>query len=291
MYNLLIALGIGALAFAAGSLATNTIIAGVIPAMLASGIGYFLLMRRTGKQLAVITQEAMDIFQNKMPSARTPEAQQALFAEGRTALERGFSLQRWQFLIGSQLHAQLGSLSYMQMDFTTAHSHLLKADTWLGRYTAWQPLSMLALIELRNGDKDAAVKRLSGLTTAGSKDALFWALYAVSAHRAGQTEVALKAISEGLEKVPSSKELKTLADQIRNKRRLTPEIFGQGWLQFFPDQAQQILSANPALRQQMMAAQAANGSMDPGQMNRAQRRAAKRGKQPQQAPPLKHPRF
>lgn len=297
MYNLLISLGIGAVAFGLAAVVTSSPVAGVIPAMLAAGIAYFLLMRRTGQQLQVITQEAMDVFQTKMPQARTPQAQAQLFEEGRDILKRGFALERWQFLIGSQLHAQLGSLSYMQKDFKTAREHLEKADTWLGRYTAWQPLAMLALIKYRDGEGAAAVEQMSKLTFAGSKDALFWALYAVTAHRAKDSEAALRAISEGTEKVPESKELQLLADQLRNKKRLSPEIFGEPWLQFFPDEAERIIRANPALYQKMMAAQgmqpppAANQAGPP--MNRAQRRAAKKSKDKQKdaGQPLNHPRY
>jgi hypothetical protein len=295
MYNLLIAIGIGALAFVAGVLATGTTIAGIIPAVLASGIAYFLLMRRTGKQLAAISEEAMAIFQGKMATARTQAEQKKVFAEGQTVLERGFALGRWQFLVSTQIHTQLGTLSYMQRDFKTARIHLEKGDSWLSRFTAWQPMSMLALLEYRDGEEAAAVKRLQGLKMAGGKDPLYWALTTVVANRAKQTKDALKAISDGLERLPDSGPLQKIADQLRNKRHLTPEIFGQGWLQFFPEEAHRVFQANPALQQQMMQAQAANGPTPPSQqMNRAQRRAAKRDKKKGKSTnnaKLNHPRY
>jgi len=293
MYNLLIALGIGAVAFGAGSLATNTIVAGVVPALLASGIAYFLLARRTLNQFSALIQADMGALQAKLPTARSQQEQQAIFSEGRQALEKGFALKPWQFGIASQVHTQIGSIAYMQKDFDGAYEHLSKADSWMMRMTAWQPMAMLALIEYRRNEPEAAVKRLSKLTTAGGKDALFWALYATVANRAKQTEVALKAVSEGLEKVKGSAELTTLADQLRNKKRLTPEIFGEMWLQFFPDEAEQIIRSSPALYQKMMAAQqAANGPMQQQQPdgmkpNRAQRRAAKKNK----GKKIDHPRY
>ena len=221
MYNLLIALGIGALAFAAGVLATGTTVAGVIPAVLAVGIAYFLLMRRTGKQLAAISEEVMAVFQGKMATARTQSQQQAVFAEGKAILERGFELGRWQFLIATQIHTQLGTLSYMQRDFKTARVHLEKGDTWLSRFTAWQPMAMLALLEYRGGEEAAAVKRLQGLKMAGGKDPLYWALTTTVANRAKQTEDALKAISEGLERLPDSEPLQKLDafGRVQSRRR------------------------------------------------------------------------
>jgi hypothetical protein len=292
MYNLLIALGVGALAFGVGVLVTGATVAGIVPAVLASGIAYFLLMRRSGKQLAVISEQAMAIFQDKMATARTPQQQKAIFQEGKAVLEQGFALGRWQFMVAPQIHAQLGTLSYMQQDFAAAREHLTKGDSLLARYTAWQPMAMLALVEHRDGDTAAAIKRLQGLSVPGSRDPLYWGILAFLAHRDKQTDVALKAVSDGLDKHADSQPLQTLADQLRNKKRLTPEVFGQGWLQFFPEDAQRVFQANPALQQQMMAAMGgANGATGPGQpMNRAQRRAARKGKGGT-TPPQGHPRF
>ena len=293
MYNLLIALGVGALAFAVGMIVAGAPVAGFVPAVLAAGIAYFLLMRRSGNQLAAISQEAMVVFQDKMATARSQKEQQAIFQEGKAILEKGFALGRWQFMVAPQIHAQLGTLSYMQQDFVTAREHLQKGDTFLGRYTAWQPMAMLALIEFRDGDADAAVKRLQGLSMAGRGDPLYWGIVVYIAHRAKNTDAALKAISDALEKHADSQVLQKLADQLRNKKRLTPELFGQGWLQFFPEDAQRVFQANPALQQEMMATMSANGQTPSGQpMNRAQRRAARKNNgKANKSSNRSHPRF
>ena len=279
MYNLLIALAIGAVAYAIGAVVAGTWIAGFVPAIIGSAAAYFLLARRTGQQFEAIMGEAMAHLQAKMPSAQhSPSAQRRVLDEARELIKKGFPLGKWQFLVGEQIHAQLGGLYYMQREFNEARPHLEK--TWS---RDWRSRSMLAAVDYRQGHTEQALAALQKLSGPGAQDPTCWLIYAVIAHRAGKDDVALKAISEGISKNPGSDNLKVIADQLRNKRPLTPELFGEAWLQFFPEDAQRVLSANPELAARLGAApppQAQQGANRPWEPtpNRAQRRAAKKTK-------------
>jgi tetratricopeptide (TPR) repeat protein len=290
MYNLLISLAVALACFLLGQAVASSLVAGFIPAILGFTIAYFLLGRRTLRQLQALMAEGQQVAAEGQSGARPTTQRQAeqlqreLVGKLKATMEKGFELQKWQFGIGAQIHAQLGSLDYMLQDYDAAKGHLQKADNWALRFQSWQPSVMLGLIEQRAGNNDAAIAQLEKGRRAGARDPLFWAVYANAAHRMGKSDVALPVINEGASQHKDSEALKTLADQLRNKRTLTPEIFGQPWLQFYPEDAQRVMAANP----QMAAAAAANQPM-----SRAQRRAAARGKSPTETPGPKmpHPRY
>lgn len=221
MYNLAIALGIALLAYVLGAAVAGWL-AGILPAVLAAGIAYFVLARRTGKQLEVLMTEAGDAIQK------------GKIERGRKLMEQGFALGKWQFLVAEQIHAQLGALDYLQRRFDSARGHLEKA--WSRN---WMSQAMLACLDHREGKHDAALKRMEDTVGPGGKDPTFWALYAWLALEAGDSDRALGVLTQGLKKNDSSEALKALADQVRNKKRIKPQkafsAFAPGWYQFFPE--------------------------------------------------------
>ncbi len=221
MYNLAISIGVAVVAFF-GGFALAGWLAGILPALLAGGVAYFLLARRTGRQLEALMQEAGDAIQK------------GKIERGRKLMEQGFALAKWQFLIGEQIHAQLGALDYLQRRFTSARDHLGKA--WSRN---WMSKAMLACIEHREGKHDAALAQMEDVTGPGGKDPVFWALYAWLAIEAKDTDKALAVLVQGMDKNPESKALQELADLVRNKKRIKPQkafsAFAPGWYQFFPE--------------------------------------------------------
>ena len=153
MYNLLIALALGAAAFVGGWRWLNSLTAGVIPGTLVLGIAYFYLARRTGRQLQALMETAMAEFQ-----AQRVE-------KGRKIVEAGFALSRWQFMVEGQLHAQLGAIAYLQRDFKTARTHLSK--TWTRN---WHAQAMLSCIDHREKKHQDAVERMEKAKGGGKKD-------------------------------------------------------------------------------------------------------------------------
>ena len=227
MINLGISAGIGLALFLLGWAVGGSFIAGFAPAALGFVAAYFLLARRTGRQLEALMKEAMVHFEKGDTVA------------GRKVLDRGFVLGRWQLLVTGQIHAQLGSLDYMQQHYKEARAHLEKAQPprWLP-LPNWSAIAMLAAVEHREGNHEEAVKRIVGGETAGAKDPVYWALRAWICHEAGNKDEALKATSAGLAKVGSSPGLKQIDEILRNGKRLrekTFQAFAPTWYQFFPE--------------------------------------------------------
>lgn len=243
MYNLLIALGCAALGFLLGWFGGNTWVAGIFPAFLALFVSYFLLARRTGQQLEAIMRRAMAevealkpeklaaIAQRTRSDKAVREAQQSALRRVREIMNEGFALAPWQFLVASQLHAQIGALDYQEGNYEEARKHLSKA--WNRN---WMAQVQLAAIEWREDKKSEALKRLDKAKGGGEKEALFWGVFAWMAMENGDKERALQLLGEGLKKLPANKPLTEMADAVRNQRRFQPRIFGDAWYQFFPEQ-------------------------------------------------------
>ena len=99
--------------------------------------------------------------------------------------------------------------------------------------------AMLACLEHRQGNNDAALARFDKTTGPGGDDPIFWALYGWVALETGDRDKALVALTEGIRKNEASQALKDFADLVRNKKRIKPDKsfapFAPGWYQFFPE--------------------------------------------------------
>ena len=266
MYNLLISIGIAAAAFAVGALVTSSAVAGIAPAALALVIAYFFLARRTYKQVEVVAQTAMGELQ-------TAQQDPSAIDRASKLIEAALPLGKWQFLVESQLHGQLGQLAFMKAnmkqstDFSAAKGHLLQSWT-----RDWLSQTILAVVLFEEKQHTEALERLEGAKSGGSDQALFWGVWAWMAKATGRDDVALKVLSEALEKHKNHEALTAFRDAAANDRALPIEVFSPQWFQFFPKHIQKLPY------EEQMKLMGANAP----QMNRAQRRAMKRGAQPQQ---------
>ena len=222
MYNLLIALAAGTLGFVLGGI-FGSWIQGIIPALLVFPVVYVLLARRTGKKVEAIMRQAVA----ELESGRSDNC--------RRIMEKALDLAPWQFLLQQQVKTQLGALEYMQRNFKAARP--LLENSWARN---WQAMGMLAAIDLREGRSKDAVQRLVKCHKHGKKDAVMWGLYAYACVQCGDVDEALAVTNKGLGVLDESRPLKELKSALANqrvKRFKWGRVFGQSWLQFFPEQA------------------------------------------------------
>lgn len=266
MYNLLISLGIALACFAVGFLVTTSAVASIAPASIGLVAAYFLLARRTYKQVETVAQTAMGELAN---AQQDPSA----IDRASTLISAALPLGKWQFLVTSQLHGQLGQLAFMKAnmkqskDFSEAKSHLVQSWT-----RDWLSQTILAVVLHEEKQPTEALERLEGAKSGGSDQALYWGVYAWIAKAAGKDDVALKVLSEGLDKKKNHDGLLAFRDAAANDKALPIEVFSPQWFQFFPMHIQKLPY------QEQMKLMGANAP----QMNRAQRRAMKKGVDPQQ---------
>jgi len=104
MLNLLIALAVGALVTVLIKLLGFSIWAGVVPGVLALIGSYIFLARRIALKVQALSKLAEKELSAQPTSQR--ERQQRV-EKAIKLLEDGLVYDRWQFLIGSEIHAQI----------------------------------------------------------------------------------------------------------------------------------------------------------------------------------------
>lgn len=250
MYNLLLALAAAVVAFALG-FAVSGWIAGFIPAMIAFVGAYFVLARRSGRQLEAIVSGV------QVPMQKGDlEAVRALL---KTALPLG----KWQFLVEPQIHAQLGQVDYLDgvkqklMRNTVGATERFasaRASLEIAKTLTWQAAAFLSVIHHREGRSEEAIKVLavvadpkkggSGIaralaTVTPKPDPIFWGLYAWLLNEAKKRDEALQVLGTGLEANPKQKGLVAMQEALSNRRRPDMSVFGETWYMFFPEQVPQ----------------------------------------------------
>jgi tetratricopeptide (TPR) repeat protein len=219
MYNLLLSIGLGVAGYFAGMLVARHWIAGFVPAILAMGIGYFLLARRSTRQLRKLLDQAGELLRKQR------------IDQARAVIESGRKLAHWQFLVGATVNAQLGMLAYIQRDFPKARSFLEKAFN-----RDWSAMGMLAALDFREARVDQAVKRLKKCEIFAKKEAVFWGLWAYIHVESKQRDEALAVLGRALAALPGSEALKQMQECVANRKKLRMKAFGDPWYAFFPEQ-------------------------------------------------------
>src|ERR1700740_2971693 len=109
MYNLLIAFAAGAVVTIAVRLAGLPMLASILPGVLVFIGAYILLARRIAEKLKALGNSA----QKELQSISSPREQAPKVAKAVKILEQGLQFDRWQFMVASQVHGQIGILHYM----------------------------------------------------------------------------------------------------------------------------------------------------------------------------------
>lgn len=265
MYNLLIAGLVALVAYGAGFWAAGWI-AGFVPALLAFGGAWYLLGRRTGKAVEGYFKTAME----QLQAGNMPAAREAL----RAALPFG----KWQILLESQIHAQLGAIDYleacsciMQRKITESKSKFTDAKVELEKGVDWRSRTLLACIYQRENNTDEAVKVLREVEVGRSasrwlpgnsaqNEVLFWAVWAYTLNEAKRREEALQVVGRGLTANPKHAGLLAIQEAMSNRKRPDFKVFGEAWYQFFPEQIPQEVLIEQARAAGKLPKEAANRS-------------------------------
>ncbi len=239
MYNLAIALGSSVVVFLAGWGASGWI-AGIIPAILCLAGMYFVLARRTGKQVEQIFVRAVGLFQAGQ------------LAEGRAAMLEAMPLARWQFLVQEQIYSQLGQVDYQQAcGLLLEHKHTRDvAKKALGEEKLREALAQLekawsrdwrgqlarALCLHRLNRFDEIAKVMAVAEGAAASEPLYFGIWAWMLNEQKKRDEALQVLGKGLVGCAKSKPLLAMQESLSNKRRPDMEVFGEHWYAFAPDE-------------------------------------------------------
>ena len=217
MYNLLISLAVGLAVTLAIRFGTNVgWVGSILPGLLALGVSYFVLARRSWKQLEAV----MGTVQKELMAQKFDRALQTL--------QGGFALAPWQFLVAAQLHSQIGVLRYVRQDFAGALPHLEKSFSRHGIARA-----MLAVTHYRKKDLEKMRKVFDEAAKDNKKEGLVFAAWAWIEEKEGKHDQAIAVLARGLKANPGDEKLKSAAQTLQNDKRLKlGKLYGEQWFQF-----------------------------------------------------------
>ncbi len=218
MYNVLISTGIAAAVFLATLGLGFRPLAASVPAVLALFASNLLLSRRIGQKV----QELANAAQKEIQSQRIDK--------GIKLLEEGFKYDKWQFLVGAELHSNIGILLYVKKDFEQARPHLDKAGP-RGPAGA-RAKAMLGCLAFMRKDEAAMKAAFEQAVRAGKKESILWAAYAFCLDKLDRRDDALKVLARALETNPSDEKLKANMVALQNEKKLKMKAYSPEWYQF-----------------------------------------------------------
>jgi tetratricopeptide (TPR) repeat protein len=224
MYNLILSFLAGLVVTLAVKLAGFSIWAGLVPGVLVFAGVFLLLGRRIATKvqaLSALAQKELSV-QPANARERTQRVEKAI-----KTLEEGLVYDRWQFLVGSEIHAQIGMIQYMVKDLEPALAHLKKAN---GRnYMAQAFLGALYFQKKEYGPMHTAFE---AAVKSGRKEGLVWAAYAWCLMQLKDREKALSVMARAVEANPSDEKLKAGLGALQNDKKLKMKAYEPMWWQF-----------------------------------------------------------
>ena len=223
MYNLLLSLAAGALIAVAIKLFGFPLLAGIIPGTIVFLAVMVLLGRRSFTQLQAIMNavqaELSGMTQNK-------KEQQARADKAIKMLEAALPLGKWQFLVESQIHGQIGTIKHLFKDYDGALASFSKAGD--RNYFA---KAMEASIYFQRKNFPAMTGAFEAAVKHGNKEGLMWAAYAWCLIQNKEADQALRVLSRGVEQNPNDEKLKKALTALQNDKRLKMSPWEPMWWQ------------------------------------------------------------
>ncbi len=231
MYNLLLSLALGLVIAVAIKLLGYPLLAGIVPGVIAFLAAYVVLARRVSTKVQALSNAAQKELSVQPNNAR--ERQQRV-EKAISILEQGLVWDKWQFLIGSEIHAQIGMIKYLVSDLDAALVHLSKANA--RNYMAH---AFSAALHYRKKDYPKMESSFEKAVTSGKKEGLVWSAYAWCLQQIKEKDKALKVMARAVEANPSDEKLKGGLTALQNEKKLKMKPYEPMWWQFGLEQPPQ----------------------------------------------------
>lgn len=216
--SLLVGAAVGALLRISGLV--HTLPGAITPGVLVTLVAAVLIMRRFGKKLSPLVEEA----QRHMQAGRRELALKSL----REALK----WKSWHPLLESQLRVQIGVLLYAQADYDGAIAELSRAAS-----KPWEGPAFLGCAYFKKHNEAGLVKAFEKAIKAAPKEGLAYTVYAWCMNARGKKAEAAKILERGIAKAPNDERLKTNLELVQQGKKLKVAPYGDRWAAFGLDGA------------------------------------------------------
>ncbi len=224
MYNLLWSILVGAVVTVLIRTFGFSIWAGLIPGLLAFIGAYFVLARRTATKVQAIVGEAQKELSIQPSNAKE---QKLRIDKAIKILESALVYDKQQFMIGPEIHAQIGMIRYMVKDLDGALVHFAKANS-----RNWLPKALEGALWFQRKDPAKMEAAFESAVKVGKKEGLAWAAYAWCLQSNKQSDRALKVMARAVEANPTDEKLKNGLTALQNDKKLKMKAFEPMWWQF-----------------------------------------------------------
>lgn len=224
MLNLVYALVAGIVVTVVIKLAGFSLIAGIIPGTIVMLGVYVVVARRT----FVKVQAVMESVKKEFESMPANEKERKVKADKVIKmLEAALPLGKEQFLIESELHAQIGMIHHLFKNTEAAMASFSKTTprSYLAR-------AMQAAIYFQRKDYQAMRSAFEEAVKHGKKDGMVWAAYAWCLQQNKDVDGALKVLARSVAENPSDDKLKSALTALQNDKKLKMKPWEPGWWQF-----------------------------------------------------------
>ncbi len=224
MLNLIISLAIGLATAVVIRLFNFNWIAVVVPGVLAFLAAMVLLGRRTAKKVQAISLEAQKELSVQVAS---PREQKQRVEKAIKLLESALPYGRWQFLIGPEIHAQIGMIKYMVKDHEGARAHFAQSNP-----RNHMAQALMAALAFQQKDYPRMEQAFERAVKAGRKEGLVWSAYAWCLQQMKEKDKALQVMARAVQANPSDEKLKNGLVALQNDKKLKMKAYEPMWWQF-----------------------------------------------------------
>jgi tetratricopeptide (TPR) repeat protein len=193
----------------------HTTAGAITPGVLATLITAVLLLRRFGKKVQPIVEEA----QRHLQGGRRELALKSLRA--------GLAYRRWHPLLEGQLRTQIGALQYASGELDAAVTELRRAAS-----RPWESKAFLGCAYFKKRDEEAMKKAFETAVKVGKGDGLSWTLYAYCLLARGKKDEAAAVLERGLKQLPADQRLKANLELVQAGKKMKVAPYGDKWASF-----------------------------------------------------------
>lgn len=226
MINLIISIVLAAASWVLTTLIFDSIWAGLLPFLVILPVALIFLNKRTAKKFEAIANASQSSM-SQLAQAKSERVRESILDNTIDILKDGYKYRHWQFLLGSQIDAQVGQIYYLQKKFKQAEPYLAKAFVQI-----WTAVAMHACIMFRNKEYTRMNKDFERALKFNRKIPLLWNLYAYCTLQATGRDEALKILNRSLTYIQGDKSTLDNIDFLKNNSKMRMRVWNEQWYQF-----------------------------------------------------------
>jgi tetratricopeptide (TPR) repeat protein len=194
---------------------THSIAGAVTPGIIASIVAAVIIMRRIGKAINPVVEEA----QRHLQGGRRELALKSL--------RDGLRFRHWHPFLAPQLRTQIGLLLYDQGDLDGALAELKQASS-----RPWESPAFLGCAYFKKKDEEHMKTAFEKAVKVGQKDDLSWTVYAWCLASREKKAEAVAVLKRAVEKIPGSERLKNNLELVEGGKKMKVAVYGDRWARF-----------------------------------------------------------